>query len=82
VKIKEGTNATMGLATLVAGTVTVSTTKVTANSRIFLEVQSLGGVSVANAIAITARSAGISFTITSASVIDTSSVAWIIIEPS
>jgi hypothetical protein len=40
--VKEGSNATMGVATLSAGTVVVPTTKVTANSRIQLTAQSLG----------------------------------------
>lgn len=80
--VKEGSNATMGVATLVAGTVTVNTTKVTANSRIILTTQSLGTVAVPTEIAVTARTAATSFTITSASVTDTSVVAWIIIEPS
>ena len=42
IKIKEGSNASMGIATLVAGTVTVPNTIVTANSRIMLTAQSLG----------------------------------------
>ena len=79
--IKEGANACMGTATLVAGTVTVATTKVTANSRIFLTVQSLGTVAIPTAIAVTARVAATSFTITSAAVTDTSVVAWMIVEP-
>lgn len=79
--VKEGTNATMGIATLVAGTVVVNTNKVTANSRIFLTVQSLGTVAVATPIAITARVAGTSFTITSSGITDTSVVAWQITEP-
>lgn len=80
--VKEGSNATMGTATLVAGTATVSTTKVTASSRIQLTVQSLGTVAVPKAIAVTARTAGTSFTITSADATDTSVVAWLIVEPS
>lgn len=80
--IKEGTNATMGTATLVAGTATVSTTKVTASSRIFLTPQSLGTVTVPWAVGVTARTAATSFTITSATDTDTSVVAWIIMEPS
>lgn len=80
--IKEGTNAKMGIATLVAGTVTVNTNRVTASSRIFLTVQSLGTVAIPTAIAVTATVAGTSFTITSASVTDTSVVAWVLIEPS
>jgi len=55
----------MGTATLVAGTVTVSTTAVTANSRIFLTAQSLGTVSVGQGLAVSARSAGTSFTVLS-----------------
>ena len=82
VYIKEGSNATMGTATLVAGTVVVSTTKVTANSRIFLTIQSLGTVAVPKAIAVTAVTASTSFTITSADATDTSTVAWLIVEPS
>jgi hypothetical protein len=80
-QIKEGSNATMGTATLVAGTVTVNTNKVTASSRIFLSVQSLGTVAVATPIAVTARSAGTSFTITSSAITDTSVIAWVILEP-
>jgi hypothetical protein len=80
-KVKEGANAKMGTATLVAGTIVVSTTAVTANSRIFLTTQSLGTVVAPVAIGITARTAATSFTITSADVTDTSVIAWMIIEP-
>lgn len=79
--VKEGSNAKMGTATLAAGTVTVSTTAVTANSRIFLTVQSLGTILVPVAVAVTSRTAGASFVITSADVTDTSVVAWMIVEP-
>jgi hypothetical protein len=79
--IKEGTNACMGIATLVAGVVVVSTTKVTANSRIFLTRQTVGGT-VGTSVDVTARTAGTSFTITAAgSILDTSTVAWEIKEP-
>lgn len=81
-RVKEGTNAKMGTATLASGTVTVSTTAVTASSRIFLTVQSLGTITTPTAVAVTARTAGTSFTITSASATDTSVVAWMIVEPS
>lgn len=77
--IKEGTNAKMGAATLVAGTVTVNTTAVTANSRIYLTSQADGGT--VGFQRISARSAGTSFTITSSNVLDTSTVAWMIVEP-
>lgn len=79
--IQEGANARMGIATLTAGTLTVNTTSVTADSRIFLTQQNISGVSVATAVAVSARSAGVSFTISSANVLDTSDVAWCIIEP-
>lgn len=80
-RVKEGSNAKQGTATLVAGTVTVSNTSVTATSRIFLTVQSLGTVAAPKAIAVTARTAATSFTITSADATDTSVVAWEIFEP-
>ena len=79
--LKEGTNATMGIATLVAGTVVVNTTKVTANSRIFLTRQTVGGTP-GTSVDVTARTAGTSFTITAqGSILDTSTVAWLIVEP-
>lgn len=79
IKVVEGTNATMGTAVLVAGTVTVNTTSVTANSRIFLMPQTFGGT--AGLLNISARVAGTSFTITSLNVLDTSTIAWLIVEP-
>lgn len=79
IAIKEGTNATMGAVTLSAGTATVATTKVSANSRIFLTTQSPGGT--VGFVYVSARTAGTSFTITSSSSTDTSVVAWLIIEP-
>lgn len=82
ISIKEGSNAKMGTATLVAGTVVVSTTAVTANSRIFLTAQSLGTVTVGQGLAVSARTAGTSFTITSGNAVDTSVVGWLIFEPS
>jgi hypothetical protein len=78
--VKEGANAKQGVATLVAGTVTVSNTSVTATSRIQLTVQSLGTVTAPKAVAVTARTAGTSFTITSADNTDTSVVAYEIFE--
>jgi hypothetical protein len=81
ISIKEGTNATMGVVTLVAGTAVVSTTKVTANSRILLTGQTLGTVAVPSALTISARTAGTSFTILASQLTDTSTVAWQIVEP-
>ncbi|MFQ5591944.1 MAG: hypothetical protein ACE5HE_12330 [Phycisphaerae bacterium] len=79
IHIKEGTNKTMGAATLTAGSVTVSTTKVTASSRIFLTGQNSSGT--AGFLRVSSRSAGTSFTITSSSGSDTRSVAWLLLEP-
>lgn len=80
-KIKEGSNAKMGVATLVLGTLVVSTTAVTANSRIFLTAQVLGTITVPAALAVSARTAATSFTILSSNLLDTSDVAWMIVEP-
>ncbi len=78
-RVKEGSNAKMGVATLVAGAATVSTTAVTANSRIFLTPQSGGGTP--GWVRVSARSAGSNFTITSSSGTDTSVIGWLIVEP-
>lgn len=78
-KVKEGANATSGIATLVAGTVVVNTTKVTANSRIHLTSQADGGTPGFQRV--TARTAATSFTITSSNAADTSTIAWFIVEP-
>lgn len=80
-QIKEGANASSGVATLVAGAVTVNTDKVTATSRIQLTPQSLGTVASPKAVGVTARVVGTSFTITSSDATDTSTVAWTIINP-
>lgn len=81
-QVKEGANAKMGTATLVAGTVTVATTAVTANSRILITVQSLGTVVTPKTVAVTARTAATSFVLTSEDGTDTSVVAWMLVEPS
>jgi len=70
-----------GKATLVAGTKVVSSSKITTTAIVLLTVQALGTVSAPKAIAVTARSAGVSFTITSADNTDTSIVGYEIIEP-
>lgn len=78
-RVAEGTNAKQGLAVLAAGTVVVATTAVTANSRILLTINVVGGT--AGFLVVSARTAGTSFTILSSSGTDTSSVAWEIFEP-
>lgn len=76
---ESGGAAIQGAATLVAGTVTVNTTAVTANSRIFMNGQNSSGTH--GELTISARVAGTSFTITSTSATDTRLVAWFILEP-
>lgn len=78
-RVAEGSNAKMGTAVLVGGTLVVSTTAVTANSRIFLTCQTPGGTP--GFLRVSARTAGTSFTILSSSGTDTSTVAWMIVEP-
>lgn len=80
-RIKEGSNARMGVSTLSSGTVVVSNSSVTANTRIFLSHQSLGTITVPVAVAVSARSAGVSFTILSGNLVDTSVIAWMLVEP-
>ena len=83
VKIKEGTNATMGTGTLSSGAATINTTKVTSSSRIFISdqggtVTNLGSLYEDNA----SRVAGTSFTIKSSNILDSSNFVWLILEPS
>lgn len=77
--VQEGSNATMGQSTMVGGTVTVATTAVTATSRIFLTSNVDGGT--VGFVRVSARVAGTSFTITSSSGLDTSQIAWLLVEP-
>jgi hypothetical protein len=80
IKIKEGSNARMGQATLVGGTVTVSNTSVTANSRIFLTCAVVGGTQ--GMLSVGTLTASTSFVINSSNGADTSTVNWFIMEPS
>jgi hypothetical protein len=77
--LAEGSNAPMGVATLVAGTVTVANTRVTANSRIFLTAQNTSGTP--GFLRVSARVASTSFTILSSSGTDTTAVGYLIVEP-
>jgi hypothetical protein len=78
-QVKEGTGAKSGVATLAGGTATVSNTSVTATSRIQLTSQADGGTP--GWLRVSTRTAGTSFTITSSSASDTSTVAYFIVEP-
>ena len=77
-QVKTGTNAKIGTAVLVAGTATVANTSVTANSRIFLTSNTDGGTP--GWLRVSAKTAATSFVITSSSPLDTSTVAWMIVE--
>jgi hypothetical protein len=77
-RVTEGSNAKQGVATLVAGTVTVSNTSVTASSRIMLTGQDNN---VTGALRVSARTAGTSFVITSSAAGDSGVVAYQIFEP-
>ncbi len=82
IQIKEGgTAAKMGSVALTAGAATVSTTAVTASSRIFVTSNADGGTP--GWLRVDARNTGSgTFHIQSSSASDTSTVAWVIIEPS
>ncbi|MFJ2567869.1 glycosyl hydrolase family 28-related protein [Streptomyces sp. NPDC087568] len=75
-----GGAARMGTAVLVAGTVTVNTTAITANSVVQLTIQTPGGT--VGSVYVNARVAGTSVTIKSTSASDTSTVGWRILDPS
>jgi hypothetical protein len=79
--IKEGTNARMGVAILVAGAVIVFNNTITANTRIFLTNNAIGIVSLGQ-VSVSTRVPGVSFTITSQLLTDVSPIAWLLIEPS
>jgi hypothetical protein len=68
-----------GQATLAAGTIVIANTAITAASQVHVTVQTLGTVTVPKAMYISARTAGVSFTIKSADITDTSVVGWLII---
>lgn len=76
--VAEAANMPLGVATLVAGSVVVPHTNVTATSRIFVSRQAAGGAPGHLSVS---RIAGTSFTITSSSATDTSTVAWLLIQP-
>lgn len=78
--IKEGTNATMGTGTLVGGALVISTTKITANSRVFLT-DSGGTITNLGTLYVSTRTAGTSFTVSSSNPLDTSNFVWFILEP-
>lgn len=78
--IKEGTNARMGIAVLNGTTaVTVANTSVTASTRIFITNNNPAGtLGIPHT---SARVAGTSFDLKSTNAADTSTVAWMLVEP-
>lgn len=87
-KVKEGSNARMGSATLTSGTVTVSNTSVTANTRIYLSRYAANGSTAIGALSVGTVSASTSFVISALAEADgttktgdTSIVHWFLVEP-
>jgi hypothetical protein len=78
-QVAEGANAKQGTAVLAAGSAVVANTSVTASSRILLTSNLDGGTP--GFVRVSARTAGTSFTITSSSGTDTSTIAYEIFEP-
>ena len=68
-----------GVVDLVAGIATVSTPYITANS--ILVTSHKTPIGTLGALTVSTRTPGVSFTITSLNVLDTSTVSWMILEP-
>lgn len=79
--LSNSTNSGTDRCTLAAGVCTINNTRVTANTNIFCMAQSLGTVTLGQGIAVTARLAGVSYSLTSGSLTDTSVVACMLVEP-
>lgn len=78
--IATGANASIGTsAAMTAGTITIATTAVTANSIIFLTVNTPGGTQGTLSAPTASIVAGTSFVIDSSNAADTSTVNWLII---
>jgi hypothetical protein len=74
--VNSGTILNRGRGTLVGGTLTVSTAAARTNSRIVIQLETLGTVAAPKALGVTARVNGTSFTVTSADATDTSTFSW------
>jgi DNA-binding beta-propeller fold protein YncE len=77
--VSEAANGKQGVAALVAGTVVVANTSITANSRIILSPQETGLLT--GIVRVSARTAGVSFTLLSTIITDTAVIAYEIFEP-
>lgn len=87
-QIKEGSNARMGTSTLSSGTVTVSNTSVTANTRIFLSRYAPGASTALGILSVGTVTASTSFVINAlkeadatVQTNDVSVVHWMLVEP-
>jgi len=78
-KIAKGSNASVGVATLVGGTVTINTTAVLTGSDIFCSVRTPSGTQGFLSTPESSIINGVSFTINSTSITETSTVNWWII---
>jgi hypothetical protein len=78
IRVKEGTNARMGTATLTAGAVTVVNNTLTSNTRIFVGTVTPAGTP--GALFVGNLTAGTNFQIKSTSSTDTSIVSWLLVE--
>jgi hypothetical protein len=79
-QVKGGSNAKIGTGTLTAGTATISTTAVTANSRIFVTDTNTGSLVNVGSLVVSAKNAGTSFVVTSTNALDVSTFDWMIVE--
>jgi 6-phosphogluconolactonase len=77
--ISEAANGKQGVAVLVAGTVVIANTSITANSRILLSPQETGLLT--GIVRVSARAVGVSFTLLSTVLTDTATIAYEIFEP-
>jgi hypothetical protein len=77
-----GTVTAQGVsAAMSSGHVTVTTATATATAQIIVVPAVLGTVTAPKAVYVSARSAGVSFTVTSADATDTSTVTYLVVEP-
>lgn len=76
--IPVGSNASAGTGTLSGGTVTISTTAVTASSLIFLT-DTASSITNVGSLTVSAKTAGVSFVVTSTLALDTSTFNWMIV---
>lgn len=78
INIGTGSNASAGTGTLSSGTAIISTTAVTSSSLIFLT-DTASSLTNVGTLSVSAKSAGVSFTVTSANALDGSTFNWFLI---